>query len=257
MELLTDIWGEPFNYKDILIYPIKMKDCINFYNSVNCLLLEKNKIPDVQVIKMSYLAFLFALSKQYKNILKLLDNLLYLVLRDQTFKFSYDYNHKFYLVINKDIEINGEMVNRDIFLDEKDFENIRKIILKQNLIKFDNELMDEEVKRALEEAQEFMSGKNKSSQANLEELITAYHCAMGYEYKKIKELTIYQFNKGIQRKALMINFEVLGTALATGMVKGDIPNWLEHIEEKGIYDDVIMSEEEFNKITADKDIFAR
>lgn len=133
-----------------------------------------------------------------------------------------------------------------------DFEDVRKIILKQNRIKFDEELLNPEVKKALEEAKNFIDGKNKNNNTTLEDQIIAYHCSIGLKYEDIDNLSIYQFSKGLEMKAHQVNFEVLGTALISGMVsmKGEMPTWIEHLKDKGMYDDVIMDKDEFNKLSS-------
>jgi len=52
-------YDKPVPYKELLIYPVKVIDYLIFFTSVNCLTFEKNKIPDINIIKMSYLDFLF------------------------------------------------------------------------------------------------------------------------------------------------------------------------------------------------------
>ena len=58
-------FDEPIPYKELLIYPITMKDYLEFHWLVNCLLIDKNSVPDVNVISMSYLRFLY-----YQSVVK-------------------------------------------------------------------------------------------------------------------------------------------------------------------------------------------
>lgn len=309
------IWGDIRYYKDIKIYPVKMKYCLRFYRIINCLLLEKNAIQDINVIRMSYLDFLLALGKQKPDLYESFLQLLKLVLKEQIFNFRqnestneveiivYKYREKteeykklikeksklinqynnilkvvkglekdnkiiddvkkneFQIEINNIVKKTNAIQEIIVKLENEmdyitingrnEFEEFKKIILIQNGIKHDEELLSPETKQALQEAQEYINKHNKTKQATIEEQITAYHTAMGgMDYEKIKNLTIYQFTQGLQRKAHQVNFEVLGSAMASGMIsfKGDPPGWLDHISERGQYDDVIMSEDEFNGI---------
>ena len=52
-------FDEPIPYKELLIYPVTMKDYLEFHLAVSCLLIDKNSIPDVNIISMSYLRFLY------------------------------------------------------------------------------------------------------------------------------------------------------------------------------------------------------
>ena len=43
-------YDEPISYKDLIIFPVRMKDYLEFHYAVNCLLVEKNNIPDIKII---------------------------------------------------------------------------------------------------------------------------------------------------------------------------------------------------------------
>lgn len=54
-------FDEPMPYNGLLIYPIKAKDYYEFISCLDILDIQKNKIPDVKIIQMSYLEFVFGL----------------------------------------------------------------------------------------------------------------------------------------------------------------------------------------------------
>jgi len=235
---LKNTWGEPYNYKGILIYPVQMKYSDKFFQYVNCLVIEKNKFPDAKVIKMSYLKFLFALSYSSSNYFiywKYLKRLLILVFKYK-FHFMFKGENLFIKVKNK-------------LLTEQDFEEIRKIICKQNLIILNEDLLNPEVEKAIAEAREFLS--KKEVPATIEENIFSFFAATGYEPEKIKNLTIYIFYKTMQRLNLLKSWEVYLYPSLKGNEADKLPHWLSHIPEKGLYDDVTMTEEDFNKKTSD------
>lgn len=238
MSNLNNTWGDPYKYKGVLIHPVQMKYHEKFYQYVNCLLIEKNKIPDVRVIKMSYLRFLFELShtsKEYYICWKYLTKLLILVFKHK-FHFLF-YGEKLFIKVGKRI------------LSEKDFGDIRKIICKQNLVVLNEDLLNPEVQRAINEARNFMA--KKEAPATIEENVLSFFAATGYEPEKIKELTIYIFNKTMQRLNLMKSWEIFTyPALKSGEIN-KIPHWLSHVPERGLYDDVTMTEDDFNKKTSD------
>ena len=60
-------FDEPIPYKELLIYPVTMKDYLEFHLAVSCLLIDKNSIPDVNIISMSYLRFLYYQSLENKE----------------------------------------------------------------------------------------------------------------------------------------------------------------------------------------------
>lgn len=249
MEDLTDVWGDPREYKGIKIYPVKMRDCIEFYKNVGCLLYDKNKIPDVKIIKMSYLRFLVELAysldekgDNHNYILTNLRKLLNIVFKEDVHFFGE--NNQIFIAI------------KDTVLTESDFEKIRKIICKQNLIRLDNEILDSEVARLLQEAREFLA-KKQGATATLEEQIIILFCLSGLPMEQIKELTIYQFNKMLERYAIIKNFEVFSSVLAEYGKGNEIKHFMAHIEERSLLEDVTMSREEFNQITSDSTVFGK
>ena len=52
-------YDKPIPYKDLLIYPVTMDKYLDFHFYINCLLLDKNSIPNPEVISMTYLQFLY------------------------------------------------------------------------------------------------------------------------------------------------------------------------------------------------------
>jgi hypothetical protein len=156
-----------------------------------------------------------------------------MVLRDQEYRLDFE-NEQLILKVN------------DIIISDFEFDNIKDIILRQNLLSVEH-ILDPELEKRLMEAEEFMSNRNKS--ANLEERIIAYHCVSGMKYEDIEQLTIYQFNKGLERMQLIKNFEVYTYPLIKGGSGDKVSDWLSHIEERGRYDHVLISESEFSKLT--------
>ncbi|NCI19858.1 hypothetical protein EJM73_09490 [Clostridium botulinum] len=251
---VKDIRGKPKKYKGIEIYPVKIKDCEEFYNKIYTLQFDKNSIPDINIVRMSYLTFLYNLqilqnedgTFLYENLLIDLIDLLELVLHKKA-------EEDFYLNANEKGQVELVFKNEK---DEKlkfknnDFEKLKKIIFKQNMIPYDSEVLNPELKKAIQEAREVLYNVHKDKIPTLEEQICCYHCAFEMMYEDIDELTIYQFTKGLERKGLILSYQVYGVAVATGLASGEVPNWTDHIAEKGLYDDVIIDNDKLQKINA-------
>jgi hypothetical protein len=235
------VWGKPTEYKGIMIHPITMVECQEFYESVRCLMYEKNRSQDIAVIKMNYFNFLFRVMVEEPSIFERLDKLLKLVLRQQEFKFTYDGEHAGLL-------ING------IAIDGSDFDEIKSIILEQNLIEHSEEILDEELEKELREAEEFMARKN-GTPATLEERIITLHCLSHIPYDCLESYTIYQFNKTLERFSIIKNFDIYAALYAENGKAKDIDHWLCHIDAKERFADVKMTESEFKGLTADSGIF--
>jgi len=239
------VFGFPEEYKGLKIYPVKLKDSQRFLKSIGCLILNKNQTPDPEIIKMSYLKFLvFVIANFDQEFWYLLNDVLQISLQAEKIDIQITTEGKVFLLIeNKKIS-------------EQDFENIRKIILKQNLIPI-QEILDPQLEKRIQEAREFL--RRKQNPATFEERIIAYHCKTGMLYEDIANLTLYQFEKGLERMNLISEYEICKTAEMSGFVKfkGEIPHWLSHIKECGIFEDVSMTKEDFEKMTADEDMFAK
>ncbi len=241
MDNLNDVFGRPTEYKEIKIYPVKIINILDFYKNIDCLVINKNKVPDIEIIKMSYLYFLYILSHHDPEILEMLFRILDMVLKDQEYQLGF-VSEQLILKVN------------DITINDNEFDNIKNIILKQNLLTVDNTL-DSELQKKYKEAEEFLAKKNKS--ATLEERIIAYHCVSGMRYEDIEQLTIYQFNKGLERMQLIKNFEVYTYPMLKSGSGDKVQDWLSHIETRGMYDHVLMKREEFDSMTSDNSVFGR
>ncbi len=132
------------------IYPIYLKDSEYFLLSKDILDYDKNSVPDPKVIQMSYLQFLYEfLLKEEINKQKLL-NILILCLKIKNPIISFDKNNKIVLI---------DYDNQDIIISQKQFDDIRRIILYQNLIDYDDEYINPELKKNLDEEM-YLKNKN-------------------------------------------------------------------------------------------------
>ena len=132
------------NKKTIKIYPILLKDSEIFLSSVNLLKIDKNVISSVEIIQMSYLQFIcdILLMQNNDNKQRLL-NLLILCLHQNNLKIFKDEKGRPFLANE----------NFDIIINRFDFEDIKRIILYQNLVHFDDSYINPEFKKAIEETE--------------------------------------------------------------------------------------------------------
>jgi len=237
-------FDSPIPYKKLEIYPVPMKHYYIFNTLATCLLLEKNSITDpataMKAISMSYLEYLFFVSNEENKLLYLLDGLLRLVLKkeneDFSIRFSKNDNNKRVIIVDKEI------------YDASDFNEIRQIIAKQNMLDLPNEKIQKEVRDNLDEARRFKARLNKSSVAPLEEQLMALSMYSGWKLEEIYELTIRKFILGIRRANHMIMSNIYLTASMSGFVKFKnkdiLKGWLADIRVEDEYSDVKMTPEE-------------
>lgn len=129
--------------KTLLIYPIIVKDSEIFLSSLSVISIDKNSTDSVEIIQMSYLDFIYkVLFQEQMNISKFLNILKYcLHIENEAIEIGYDVNNKPFL---RDKDSNIEIKS-------KDFENIRRIIMYQNLIHYDDEYINPEIKQMMNE----------------------------------------------------------------------------------------------------------
>jgi len=233
-------FGKPITYKGLSIYPVKMKDADEFYEAVQCLLLPKNDFQQPEIVRMSYLLFLLTMAQNEDGyiLLEKLIALYRLVFKTEDIQISI--NEKGMVLIT----VNG------ISLHERDFDKIKTLISEQNLIDLEDEFIDPDTKKAIQEARAFMT-KRKTKQADLEQQIIAYHCKSGLPYHEIEQLTLYQFHKGLIRMDYMVSSDAILNARYSGMVEfkneHELPHWLSHIEEPKKNEDVIITKSAFDQ----------
>lgn len=243
-ENLSNIWREPIDFKGIKLYPIKLKDCLEFYRYVGILIaFKKNQFRDIKIIKMNWLDFLLEMNKVYEGVEASLRNLLSIVFKDQDFSIEINEKGKHFIKVYPSKKI----LNYSLILEGKDFNKIREIILNQNLIQYDDTIVSKEFQKALDQAKEDISKQSKS--ATLEEQIIAYGLITKLTPNQIKEETLWGFYKTLERYGRMVDYQIIGAAMSTGMVEIKDPvHWLDHIKEKGLYDDVIMKDNQVDRL---------
>lgn len=239
---LSNVWGEPKYLKDCPVYPVRMKDIEKFYDAVTCLLIPKNSMTDIEIIKMSYLSFLINISKSEETV-HLFEKLLVLlkiVFRTDEVDVLVNDNHKYIIRINGTIDIR-----------EYDFDKLRDIIAEQNLVETKDESTGSDFDKAKTKAKQDLALINKKV-ADTEQQIFAYRVEQKESYEVIQELTIYQFRKEIERINLSKTAEVLQNAQYNGMVSfkegTQIPHWLDQIPDKKPDEDLVLTKAQLDHI---------
>lgn len=126
--------------RSIKIYPITVKDSEIFLSSVSVISIDKNSADSVEIIQMSYLEFIYKVLFQDEINLSRFANILKYCLHCDEPYIGFDDNSRPFLRINNDFSIKA-----------KDFENIRRIILYQNLVHYDDEYINPELKQMMAE----------------------------------------------------------------------------------------------------------
>lgn len=244
LEIYT-FYDKPVPYKGLLIYPALMSEYIDFHWAVSSLLLDKNSTPDINVISMSYLSYLYYLLKNDDKApyLLMLKYLLLMVLHidekdEDRIKFYELEDGKAYFSID----------NKQY--DSEDLINIKKIIFEQNCISDIDESIQKEVRDAMEKAEEYKMKQNAYKMCSLEEQMICVSISSPYKLEDIYKLTIRKFSKMLQRIDHKLHYQIYLNAEMSGMVefknKDAIVHWMNDLSNKDKYQDVKVDMEDMN-----------
>lgn len=241
----------PVKYKNLLLYPVRVRQISEFTVFSECLKTEKNNIPDANIIMMTELKYLYWATEQNEKTpyIYMLDRLLSLVLRDEDSfgdmlksisRYKYTPDGKPFFMIGDDK------------YDSKDYEKIKKIIAEQNMIDLPDENISKEVKDSLEKARRYKAKiHGGGAPASLEDYIIAVAISTGWSLEYIYDMTIRKFQKAMSRMDNLIHYKIYLTASLSGMVdfkdKSIIKHWLSNLDSKDKYSDVSVNLEEMQK----------
>lgn len=238
-------FDEPIQYKELLIYPITMKDYLDFHIMINCMLIDKNSIPNIEIINMSYLRFLY-----YESMINsmpyvyMVKSLLCMVLHldfEEEINFYVDDKDKAFFKI------------RGVEYNSRDFDEITKIIFEQNCIKPIDETIQKEIRDALEKAEQYKMQQNKQKICSLEEQMICVLISTPLKMEDIYKLTIRKFEKILQRVDAKMHYQIYLSASLSGMVefkdKDAVKHWMYDLTKEDRYEDVKVDMETMrNKI---------
>jgi hypothetical protein len=234
----------PIEIGGLNLYPVTMRQYIEFFDNIGCLLINKNRIPDAQVISMSYLAFLYYISLQ-KDFLKDLENLLYICFRLDKEKNTIDFNadekgKPCIIIYEKD-------TNNKWQFSHKDFNKIRQIICGQNLVEMPDEKIDPKLEAVLLEAQVLKNKLEGNLKViSIEDQMVSVAISSSFTFESIYSLPIRKFVKILERKNKELHYLIYKTAEMGGMVefKEKIVHYL-YDNGKGKYDEFFTDYDEY------------
>lgn len=238
-------YDKPVPYKGLLIYPATMNEYLDFHWAVTSLLLDKNSTPDIKVISMTYLSYLYYLvsSKEGIPYLAMLKYLLLLVLH---IKEQDEDRIRFYEDINGIAKFS---------IDDKEFNNddlmaIKKIIFEQNCIDDIDETIQKEIRDAMEKAEQYKLQQNANKMGSLEDQMICVSISSPYKLEDIYKLTIRKFSKILDRVDCKLHYQIYKTAEMSGMVefkdKNAIIHWMSDLSKKDKYQDVKVDMNDMN-----------
>lgn len=142
----------PYKLKNgniINVNPVRLQDVPYFLTSQYILNINKNEMPSVEIIQMSYLEFLYRVAFQKEDAIQAFVNICILCLGINNPRASIDSNGKAILIYG---DTNSAITS-------KEFDDIRRIILYQNIFDYDDSYINPDIKKAMDEYDR-VKGKN-------------------------------------------------------------------------------------------------
>lgn len=258
-------FDDPVIYKGKLkIYPITIREYLLFSSIVDVLLIDKDSIPDPSIISMPYMRFLLSSNDNQQNAVKLIMLLALCCKIDfASVKVYKDEKDRFVIRViipdEKKDDDSKKQVDGDFFdIKESDFEEIKAIILEQNMVDIPDYSIQKEIRDKIDEGKR-LGGKGREM-AGLEDQIVALSVATGISLESIYSLTYRKFIKYIVRTEMLMNYRMMTEASMSGFVKFDkdprtgespIRHWLSKERERLSTDGMVDLQKIKDKINFD------
>lgn len=165
----------PYNlggeYGIIYINPITLRQSEAFLSSSNILMVDKNSTPNPEIIQMSYLDFLIKVLLQVDGNGNRLATILKFCLGFENVKYGLNEKQKIFLCDT----------DKKIVITHKQFEDIRKIILYQNFLHFDDKYVNPFLKKSMEELDALKNKDIETPSLERRIAIISAHCGITKE----------------------------------------------------------------------------
>ena len=180
-------FDDRIDYKGLLLYPVSIRKINKFLQSSSVIRIQKEYIPDKEIIKMSYLKFLMTnIDKEKEEYgesltfdLLALCFMICMRIEEISIRLFIDEDGKAKLILN------------GVEIDENEFDYLRKLILYQNLPNYDDELMNPDLKNDLEQSDKIKNGGEETE--DFEHLIANLVIGTGMNIDDVKNLPIRKF----------------------------------------------------------------
>lgn len=219
------------------IMPVSVYDSEVFLSSCDILQIDKNTLNSVEIIQMSYLDFLLKVmlpTDKSGLLLDKLSNIFRLCLGMKTWKLKVKEKQKLSIVAPDDsFEITG-----------KQFDDIKRIILYQNVPHYDDTYIDPDLKKMMDEVDRLKS--QGISTPNLERrmaIITA-HC--GVNKQTLMQYTMRSLQLLFEECAGEVEFTTLRPIMLYAGKAKELEHWI-YKKKKDRLDGYITSVESYNK----------
>lgn len=218
------------NNKEFTLYPVSLEDSEDFLKASQIISIDKNSLSSVEIIQMTYLKFICSVLFRNKNNINDFVTILRLSLHMYNPKIGIDANNK-YVVFDEDADIN---------IAEREFEDIRRLILYQNIVSFDDSYIDPDLKKAIDETNKLRNKDIDFPDIERKMAIITSHCGIS---KLDQQKMTYRAHTMLWNEVCSdIDFS---TTRAVALFSGEkTEHWI-YKKKKDKMDDYIISGEKF------------
>lgn len=251
------IFGEPVEYKGVNLYPITVQNAFGFERAIELFCVEKNRYEDIEIIQMSYLFFMLMLMEINPELTNsfvwICENIMHIYydenLRVQEFPkgaliSKLDDKQETTIILLNGYEVSFEVKGRKatIFFGDKrftatDFDELKRIILYQNINEYDDTPMSDDVRRVVEK---YRALKNKGIKPpTLEDKMLAVLVGSNETRETIKSMPYRQFVRLFDLIVGKTEYETT-KPLIPYMDKKEVEHWIYRLDKNkfdGIFSD--------------------
>ena len=235
-------FDKPVDYnlgdKILKIYPVSLEDSEIFLASMDILTVDKNSIPSVEIIQMSYLQFILnvLLAQNPLNTQKMI-NILTICLKFKNFGIK-DYKGK-PCIYDKDL---------DCTITSKQFDDIKRIILYQNLLHYDDSYINPDAKKAMDEIDLLKNQDYENISLERRIAIITAHC--GLAKKEQLAMTFRSHSLLFEEVCSEVDFETVRPislyACMQSKKNQEIEHWI-YRKKKNKFNKYFVSDKDYNK----------
>ena len=263
-------FGKAIPYNELKIRPILVKDFYQFRDAQNVLKIDKNKIPDIEIIQMTYLRFLMLMMVEHNELVEdfliIMSLCLGVTYRKELRNTDFEPNELLTQQIRKDeyqIIINGWNVcfrvcdnqtwlqlytdGNMIEINDDQFDDLKNIILFQNIYEYDDMEMSDDFRRVVEE---YYAIKNKDVLIpTLEDRMMAVATSSSYKLNELYELPLRLFDALFEYSVEKLEYQInkLIVNLAQAEIKGfKLSHWV-YKTKKDKYSEIFTDAQELVK----------
>ena len=215
----------------ITIYPIMLKDSEIFLASARILQFDKNASPDVEIIQMSYLEFLVN-----KMFVYMLWNILHKCLNVSKWSIEFDKRNKPVLICYID--------DAEYKITSKQFDDIAKIILYQNILHYDDTYINPEIRKNMEEQDRLKMSNIVPPNTERRIAIITAHC--GVLKSDQLNMTMRSHQALFDEVCGEVEFTTIRPIAIYGGKGKELEHWI-YKDKKNKFDGYSTSVEQFNK----------